>query len=451
MVERQVLVAVHGTQVCCVVLGQGPGEFGPDADVVDDLTPLLVRVETVGAGHRLEQSGTGERAVEVEDLLDGGVEAGEQHGLDDEEGHGAVVVSGVCRGVPGAGPVGVPRVARRAGPPAIGDVIGPAVGRRLPGGIVRGGVRIAEAFLEPGDVSVLPGLRGPGLPVLRVLVLPRGGLGDDHRGVDGAEQFFVGQQVQQFLLPGGCGVVAARVVHQGGIESLELRHKASPGCQKRVPIADGCLPGHRHDLSTEPVRQRGSGPVPQHVLGLVRDHRGRFEDFLLAGEFPQDPFPLLRVGGDLHVEGRVQDGLLDDLQAHVVGLVAYGDDGPVGFRVAQRVGVGEASEDVLGGLARLAENRGSGEADQYGVRQHGAQPGVLPGEVPPVCLVDQDDDVVSRIGDPVLHPVLLVRGLGELLLAAVPGGVVPARLLEHHQGDVGDVDGEVLAGLLDRT
>src|SRR5690606_38367666 len=147
----------------------------------------------------------------------------------------------------------------------------------------------------------------------------------------------------------------------------------------------------------------------------------------------------------------VQDGLLDDLEADVVRLVAHGDDGPDGLGVAQRVGVGEASEDVLGGLARPAEDGGAGEADQYGARQHGAQPGVLPREAAPVRVVGEHDDAVARTGDAVVDPVLLVRRLGQLLRPAVPGGVVPARLLEHHQGDVGDVDGEVPAGLLDAS
>ena len=56
-----------------------------DAVVVDDVADVLARCRAVDAGDRLEQLRLLDRAVQIEDLLDRCIEAGQQHRLHDEE------------------------------------------------------------------------------------------------------------------------------------------------------------------------------------------------------------------------------------------------------------------------------------------------------------------------------------------------------------------------------
>ena len=62
-------------------------EFRGDAPVVhDQAVGLLVALRAVDAGDGLEQRVFLERGVQIHDLLDRGVEAGQQHVADDQDG-----------------------------------------------------------------------------------------------------------------------------------------------------------------------------------------------------------------------------------------------------------------------------------------------------------------------------------------------------------------------------
>ncbi|CAM5726449.1 hypothetical protein SMICM304S_07608 [Streptomyces microflavus] len=204
VIHRNVVVAEHLAQVFLVVGGEGTCQFGTDADEVDDLPPFLRSPGAVGARHGLEETRSLHGTVEVEDLLDGGVEAGEKHGLDDEEGHGRLLALGVLRRLPLALPVLLPLgrlvpdlAVRCGGPPPRRDR---AVRVDNPGRIIGSGQRIPDAVSEPRDVRVLVGLRGPAPPFLRILGLSWLGLGDHHCRVEGGEDVPVRQQVEQLTL-----------------------------------------------------------------------------------------------------------------------------------------------------------------------------------------------------------------------------------------------------------
>ena len=64
---------------------QGVVQLGGDAPVVDHQSVVLVVGAAVHAGDRLEEAVLPQRRVEVHDLLDRGVEAGEQHVADDQD------------------------------------------------------------------------------------------------------------------------------------------------------------------------------------------------------------------------------------------------------------------------------------------------------------------------------------------------------------------------------
>ena len=73
-----------------VVIDHNPAGFGDTA----------LHVGAVDPGDRLEQLGLLDRSIQVHGLLDRGIEAGEQHRLDDQEGQrvGAGMVVGVGPG-----------------------------------------------------------------------------------------------------------------------------------------------------------------------------------------------------------------------------------------------------------------------------------------------------------------------------------------------------------------
>ena len=76
----------HFVLLALVVVVERLLEMVADADIIDDEALVLGRAgDAVDARNRLEQAVRDDDLVEVHDLLDGRVEAGQQHVVDDHD------------------------------------------------------------------------------------------------------------------------------------------------------------------------------------------------------------------------------------------------------------------------------------------------------------------------------------------------------------------------------
>jgi hypothetical protein len=305
--------------VAHVVDREGVLEVGGHAAVVDHQARALpVVVGPVHPRDGLEQLGPLHPPVEVQGLLHGGVEAGEQHRLDDEDG------------------------------------------RRPMGSLVRED----EGLLEEGD---------PALGLRRVGPLAPGGVvrlasgRDDHREVHGAED---GEPPVRPHQEGGLRVGRLGPRNQLGIEGGEAGRELVTRDQERLAVTDGGAAAHGHDLGLEAVGEDVLHVVAEHVAGLVRDERRGFED-VAAGRVPGlergdlgtgvDPEHVLEdaveVAPSAH-RGVGRPALVEDLQrrAVLIGL-------------PEPVAIDEFAEDLVRVLLVAHEDGRAGEADAGTVGQ----------------------------------------------------------------------------------
>ena len=165
-----------------------------DAVVVDDVADVLARGGAVDARDRLQQLRLLDRAVQVEDLLDRGVEAGQQHRLHDQERD---------RGdLPGSSP----------------DTT-------------------AERQLEGGDVGLVLVAIGPLQPVRIVVVAAR----DDRHEVQRLDEREMRRGTHEARRLGRQLVSAVDRLGRracAGSSALDLGHQLVAGAQERVPVAD---------------------------------------------------------------------------------------------------------------------------------------------------------------------------------------------------------------------
>ena len=139
-------------------------------------------------------------------------------------------------------------------------------------------------------------------------------------------------------------------------------------------------------------------------------------DGLLGLEEPSRPgvFPfevrLLILGktGAHPLEPGVDGGLVDAL-LDMTALVQERHDRLVLDRLVDRVDVDDAPE-LGGGVLLGLENRRAGEAQIAGVREDLAHSGMQPAVLPAMALVDQQEDVLRRVGE-----VADVQGRVELV------------------------------------
>ena len=141
--------------------------------------------------------------------------------------------------------------------------------------------------------------------------------------------------------------------------------------------------------------------MAQHVARLGLDHLGRFEDVALGGPPLLDGVEFL--GGPLgeHVlEDLVEVAPLGHGAPRGPPLVQDRHGGAVRLGLADRVGVDELPEDLVGALLLAHDDRRAGEADPGAVRKRAQEVGVQGAGVRAVCLVDQDDDRIALVEQP---------------------------------------------------
>ena len=81
-------------------------------------------------------------------------------------------------------------------------------------------------------------------------------------------------------------------------------------------------------------------------------------------------------------------------------LVEDRDGGAVRLRLADRVGVDELPEDLVGALLLAHDDRRAGEADAGAVRECAQEVRVQGAGVRAVRLVDEDDDRIALVEEP---------------------------------------------------
>ena len=298
------------------------GEVVGDAHVVDDVAALLAVGGPVHPGDRLQQFRFPHRPVQVQHLLDRGVEPGQQHRLDDEE---------------------------RGWLPPRGQL-----------------VRIRERLEEVVVNEVLLLARvGPGRVAFLVV---RGSGGDDRDEVD---------RPQQVQVPGGADqergppVQAFRVGAAGGRgQLLDLGDQLVAGVDQGVPVPQRGAAAVRDELGLEPLRQHRLDVVPEHVLRLGGDQLLRLHHVALGGVLALDLLPfLVGVVGEHVLEDLVQVAAVAHRALDRAADVQDRHDRPVAFGVGQPVDVDVVAEDVGGLLLRAHDDRRAGEPDPGAVRQ----------------------------------------------------------------------------------
>ena len=185
------------------------------------------------------------------------------------------------------------------------------------------------------------------------------------------------------------------------VELLDLGDQLVPGLEERRSVPHRGQSARRDDLGLEAVRHDAVDVVAQHVARLGLDHLGRFENVALGGPPLLDRVQLL--GGPLgeHVlEDLIEVATLGDGASCRPALVQDRHGCAVRLRLADRVGVDELPEDLVGALLLAHDDRRAGEADAGAVRQCAQKVRVQGAGVRAVRLIDEDDDRVALVEQP---------------------------------------------------